>query len=1059
MEREKTHLLAVIVLVITSIVNANPVLTVNGFDTSAPVEINADVNIIIGINHPNDVVSQNYMVTCEMGGKLTPLCEPNSLSEQQTTKRYLLNFDNEQISLATVNLTVNGVLDYQLAVFKVPDANIVVFGIDTDVMETLEKATELHQSESTESNVKGSGIDGDMESASITNNNSDNAPRVSAELQALQAVESKLEAKVSSRPLIGYKSQKEINSNKRLSVGRNKSVERTINNQRLNLEQIANPSFNAYESEAAKGASTGSMSLSAGAIDINDGTHFSENIILTGEYVLRGKAYIDPNVKIVFQKPCSIYVEAGVNAEFVLAARSTCIVDGTPEEPIVIYSDGGYNDYDSFLRVEGNDVDLKLGYFEIYNASKGLAFYGKGDFEVMDGLFWACNEGVFANGEMNLHIENNQFIDCWFIGIDIESFGFDSEYKVIGNLINGYQDYGIWVDGTMNSDDSSLIHIDDNLFIGSYQYAIVQVNGYQRMYDGRRCNGFYANAANVNPGNPFSDIYPQYLTEDPVIGGRFVYPFTITPDCNLIDNGSEFISQSQQLGKFASITPDIFVKDIGYHRFDPNYSNVGEVVDLAADLDRSLFVDYNDLKILCEHWLEDSDNDKWDIYSDGKVDFRDFAILAGQWNQQSVVYHPNISINCDSVISGQSGISVDGISSKTQLAKIYLDGKLIEEIDYTIEDDYGDPIYTGTGFESQQYGNGAHKIKVVTFDSYGLVTVSPTKTVTFDNSIHYYHQQDSINNGVKVSGFSEEEHRFLIEDWDENLIYTSPTLTGNINFHIPQSVFPGEVYTIATEKRHTEGGGGDWWEPLWQEGISQEPNLAENYEVVIILAEGSPAFQPWKHIADSRKEAVSKIIEWCQDRGKKYVVLYKKEARWNNVNTILSKPSVHAVYLVAHGGSGKSEPGGPSYENPYFILGKGRKKHYVFARDIYGVPSSISSKKVHFVHDWGFYDSKQIYAAYLNVCNTGRNYRMAKEWVDSDDIPILGQFVVTWNGACLDFNPNWQQWDFNIMEKWPDGVNSFYNAHEYALKKNDNGIFIFGRMTTLGESRYARWNW
>ncbi len=142
MEREKTHLLAVIVLVITSIANANPVLTVNGFDTSVPVEINADVNIIIGINYPNDVVSQNYIVTCEVGGKLTPLSEPNSSSKQQTTKRYLLNFDNEQMSLATVNLTVNGILDYQLAVFKVPDANIVVFGIDLNIIEIPEPESE-----------------------------------------------------------------------------------------------------------------------------------------------------------------------------------------------------------------------------------------------------------------------------------------------------------------------------------------------------------------------------------------------------------------------------------------------------------------------------------------------------------------------------------------------------------------------------------------------------------------------------------------------------------------------------------------------------------------------------------------------------------------------------------------------------------------------------------------------------------------------------------------------------------------------------------------------------
>ena len=83
---------------------------------------------------------------------------------------------------------------------------------------------------------------------------------------------------------------------------------------------------------------------------------------------------------------------------------------------------------------------MELGYFEIYNASKGLAFYGKGDFEVMDGLFWACNEGVFANGEMNLHIENNQIIDCWFVSFEYPLEYSHCVYSIILQLTMDYPD-------------------------------------------------------------------------------------------------------------------------------------------------------------------------------------------------------------------------------------------------------------------------------------------------------------------------------------------------------------------------------------------------------------------------------------------------------------------------------------------------------------------------------------------------------------------------------------------------------------------------------------------
>lgn len=110
-------------------------LTVNGLDTSMPIEVKAD-DIIIAVAGQTDEQKESYSVTCEMGGKLEPLPEPNTLAEEPTLDRYLFTFDNEGLGMPIVNLTVGEVLDYQLILFKIPDANTIIFGIDSDAFQT-----------------------------------------------------------------------------------------------------------------------------------------------------------------------------------------------------------------------------------------------------------------------------------------------------------------------------------------------------------------------------------------------------------------------------------------------------------------------------------------------------------------------------------------------------------------------------------------------------------------------------------------------------------------------------------------------------------------------------------------------------------------------------------------------------------------------------------------------------------------------------------------------------------------------------------------------------------
>lgn len=82
MSTYKTFLAVVAILVVVSNANAELILTVNGLDTSMPIEVKANDDIIIGVAGQIGEQKEIYSVTCEMGGKLTPLSEPNSLAEK-----------------------------------------------------------------------------------------------------------------------------------------------------------------------------------------------------------------------------------------------------------------------------------------------------------------------------------------------------------------------------------------------------------------------------------------------------------------------------------------------------------------------------------------------------------------------------------------------------------------------------------------------------------------------------------------------------------------------------------------------------------------------------------------------------------------------------------------------------------------------------------------------------------------------------------------------------------------------------------------------------------------
>jgi len=57
----------VIALAMISVANADLTLTANGLDTSKPIEIEPDGDIIIAVSGQTDEQKESYSVTCEVG--------------------------------------------------------------------------------------------------------------------------------------------------------------------------------------------------------------------------------------------------------------------------------------------------------------------------------------------------------------------------------------------------------------------------------------------------------------------------------------------------------------------------------------------------------------------------------------------------------------------------------------------------------------------------------------------------------------------------------------------------------------------------------------------------------------------------------------------------------------------------------------------------------------------------------------------------------------------------------------------------------------------------------
>lgn len=729
-----------------SIANADLVLTVNGLDTSKPIEVAGNSDIIIGFSGQTNEQKESCSVTCEMGGKLEPLPEPNTLAEKPKEVDYLFTFEDEELGMAIVNLTVGDVLDYQLILFKIPDANTVIFGIDLDAIEIPETEPETF----------------------------------------LPLYEQTIV------PYAQRMEQEKASSLKFCPTGVGLiSVTGNLPDKESKGRELL---FDGCQSGmmGGRGVIDVASDITSNTVWTSDNTYH-----VLADISVQALLVIEPNTTVIFAPDKSMSVNNG----------GTLISVGTPENPITYTSDSGtpgYDDYYCPMYIEETaTANTKIMYSYIEYAYVGLVVLNNElETDIQNNYFYNNVYGIVEFGKKHTNIRNNLLVASYYSGIEVflgDSTGegsADSSILIENNTCDYYHDNGIMVHGVEEVDEAGVVVLANNIVSGSYQYGIALVDYY--MYATVTNTGYFDNDKNKNW--EFEEKNPAFENVLPYEMGTGTLPVCyLRQDCNFVNSGSLLIEQTPLIGQTTDVNefPDSNYIDIGFHY--PNWHLSNASVSQTADLDGSLIVDFNDFAIFAENWQQSTSGDA-DLDGSGFVDYNDLSIFTKQWLK---VADPNIEIHIygDSN-DGYVDIGISGFTSDTQRVFLLIDGEYVGETLFfedgeTLEVDISD-LSTGT-----------HKLKAVSISTAGRVTCSNIKDSTFtcflnhcfcadaydSNETHYFCAYYSGQNDVSVKVYDEDNSIVWFQTYSgQNLhgyIPSGVTLSGNLDSIVFEEVAAG----------------------------------------------------------------------------------------------------------------------------------------------------------------------------------------------------------------------------------------------------------------------------
>ena len=1021
--------IVLILLGMVSIANGDMTLTVNGLEASMPVEVKADTDIIVAVAGQTDEQKESYSVTCEMGGKLEPLSEPNTSAEELMSDRYLFTFDDEELGLAMVNLTVGDVLDYQLVFFWIPDlytaldnnaifdpnmimiqaAHTVIFGIDSDAIEMPEPEPEP-----------------EPEPNQPTTN-----PYANLKFKPRQEKEKVL----------------------------------------ITCPQIVKRSEFTIQDAYGKGRTftthDGSVALLDGNI-VEVTSDITTNTLWTADNVYHVLNPIDVNNALLVIEPGTMVTFAvGTDAGIQIINGGALISRGTPSNEIVYTSDAAYPNYEDYYCpiyiTETASLATQVKYSIVEWAYAGVVVLNrKLENNISDNYFVNCVFGIVEYGLDHTNITNNLFYSSGYGAIEVylESItgGASSESSIF--IQNNTCDYspqwdGISVYGVPDVNDAGFVFLANNIVSNNGRYGLVLANGY--MYANVYNTGYYNNYTNKNW--EFDEDSPVILGTDPYEVGESGYaPICyINQQCSLVDGGFNYIQQTSMIGKTTATTgvPDSNVTDIGFHYCHWDYNNVGEGDYYPGDLDENLKVDFKDFAILANGWQT-------------TYDINDLADMCKYWLIQGGPAQNIIPTFDQDPNDLTSDVSVTVSVSDNEITRVYI---LIDGEKYL---QFGDIQENPTTYlETQYFRNGAHTVKIISQDANNMVYCSEAVDVNFNNPVSSLVMDESFIPGedFHIMALGSGNYDISVYDIVNETTTYSDTSTGQINITISAASFP-EEYGAYDFKMTPEG---DTDNPLFNFLIRRKFGYAELYGTGA-GAEAGGGNWVMKMVVSIGDKKLEKAKEKCWRAALRagvkkgfapgIIVPADGDGWFEFLGLALTFPQCKIWYHVGHGNYKTIWPWNPDRT---FISSPSGKIFSYLKKDLDPVPPDYETvwgyEGCRSIVELGFAGTDELIWVQINACYSRRNLDFAiacgSDNDDPDD-PIGDQVYIGWHDSArqLDILEKYNEFEYKYWEYLRQGYN-LETAVDWASQEVHHGQRIKDNFKYFGviDDQYARFKY